>query len=490
MKSLRSWALVALWLGAAASYAASATLPAADPICSSAPHGHPPLPKPRFDDGPMIAPADLLSDFDGWLAGMRDVNPALEQRADMPALARVSEQIRASLRQPLSRRAAWAQFAVLNPYLGDGHSGVFMPNYRGALQTHLSGGGRILPVEVRFGRDGALRVFAGIAGAKGIQRGDRILAINGRAVADLLEQMLQRAPGDSVRQQRAWVARRFAALYWHLYGDTGEYDLLLRSDSAACARVWRLDGATTLPLPLQPNPAATDVLAWRLIGDVGYLRVDSFDADFQGALADMARQAFARFAEARVRAVVIDVRENGGGDDPPWQQSLMEYITPRPYAQLSSYAVRVTKENIRPGETVGEVRHSSYDKRFTPTPDNPLRFGGPVYILIGPYSYSSTIQFAVAAQDFGAARIAGEETGGLACQTGKTRLVAMPKTGLTAVTPVIAFTRPSGEGCRRGVLPDVPVPVDDVDPDETLRALLERISERSAGRAVAENSVR
>jgi C-terminal processing protease CtpA/Prc len=484
MISIRALTFALLSLGAAAAVASSAAGDAAAAAAACAPASHEllPLPQPRFDDGPVIGPADLLSDFEGWLAAMRALNPALELRADMPALARVAAEIRTSLRQPLSRRAAWARFALLNPHLGDGHSGVFMPNYRGALQAHLSGGGRVLPVDVRFGRDGSLRVFAGMTAAKGVQRGDRLLGINGRPVAELLEQMLQRAPGDSVQQQRAWVARRFAALYWHLYGDTREYDLLLQPEGAACPRASRLDGATTLPMALQPNPPAADVLSWRLIGDVGYLRVDSFDADFQGALADMARQAFARFTQARVRAVVIDVRENGGGDDPPWQQSLMEHIASRPYAQLSSYAVRVTQENARPGESIGEVRHVAYDKRFTPTPDNPLRFTGPVYILVGPYSYSSAIQFAVAAQDFGAARIAGEETGGLACQTGKTRSVAMPRTGLAAVAPSIAFTRPSGEGCRHGVLPDVPVPVDDVDPDQTLRMLLERIGEQALGR--------
>jgi C-terminal processing protease CtpA/Prc len=173
---------------------------------------------------------------------------------------------------------------------------------------------------------------------------------------------------------------------------------------------------------------------------------------------------------------VIDVRENGGGDDPPWQQALMEHITTTPYVQVSAYAVRVTAENARAGESAGDIRHTAYDKRFTPTPDNPLRFTGPVYILVGPYSYSSTIQFAVAAQDFGVARIAGEETGGLACQTGKTRLIAMPKTGLTAVSPIIAFTRPSGQGCRRGVVPDVPVPFDDADPDKALRELIAQIA--------------
>jgi hypothetical protein len=52
----------------------------------------------------------------------------------------------------------------------------------------------------------------------------------------------------------------------------------------------------------------------------------------------------------------------------------------------------------------------------------------------------------------------------------------MPKTGLNATIPVIAYTRPSGEGCQRGVIPDVAVPVDEVMPERTLAALVARVA--------------
>jgi hypothetical protein len=35
--------------------------------------------------------------------------------------------------------------------------------------------------------------------------------------------------------------------------------------------------------------------------------------------------------------LIIDVRENGGGDDPLCQESLMEYLPDKPYSELSSY---------------------------------------------------------------------------------------------------------------------------------------------------------
>ncbi|HEY3637597.1 MAG TPA: S41 family peptidase, partial [Rhizomicrobium sp.] len=113
-----------------------------------------------------------------------------------------------------------------------------------------------------------------------------------------------------------------------------------------------------------------------------------------------------------------------------------------------------------------------YNKKFVPPANDPVRYNGPVYILDGPASYSSTIQFLVAVQDFKLAKIAGEETAALSCQTGQVKHIDTPWTGLSASTPIIAYTRPSGRGCKRGVIPDVPIAIDEVQPKNTLDALV------------------
>jgi C-terminal processing protease CtpA/Prc len=118
------------------------------------------------------------------------------------------------------------------------------------------------------------------------------------------------------------------------------------------------------------------------------------------------------------------------------------------------------------------VKRGDYTDHFKPKLEEPIRFHGRVYILAGPFSYSATIQFIVAAQDFGIAKIAGEETAALSCQTGQVRRIEQPKTGLGAFTLVTAFTRPSGHGCDHGVIPDVPITSNEVTPDETLDALV------------------
>ena len=431
--------------------------------CAPIVSGAPPLPPAQFEDGPVIAPADLVADFEAWVAGIRRLNPHLSIRVDVPRFDREAARIRLSLTRPMSRRQAWLTFAALNPVLNDGHDGIYMPDYRGALEAHIKAGGHVVPIEVRTAADNSLRVFSVVPGADSVKPGDRVLSLNGHGADEMMAVMQAISPGDTPASRRAWVVRRFAMLFWYLYGDTGQYDLVVRSEPSGCSVRARLTGATTLPDAMQSQPKATDLFAWRILpGNIGYLRVDSLDPDLADALAAVAHSAFAAFKRNGITALIIDVRENGGGDDPLWQQSLMEYITARPYAQLSHYEMLITKKDADPGDVIGTIQRADYTKRFTPKPVEPIRFNGPVYILAGPYSYSATIQFIVAAQDFGVAKIAGEETAALSCQTGKYETIDLPKTGLYAAAPVINYTRPSGRGCTRGVIPDVPIAINEV----------------------------
>ena len=239
--------------------------------CPGVDKGLPSLPRARFEDGPMLSTVDLVSDLDGWLSEIRALNPDLSVRTDPQALSRETARVRRSLTHPMSRREAWKHFTLLNPFLGDGHSAIQMPDYREALQAYVGGGGKIVPIEVRFGADKSLRVFATAKGVAEIEPGDRVDAVNGHPAALLVREMMRRSPGDTAAQRQAWMARRFAALYRLLYGDTGYYDLTFTHAGSTCTRLVRTAGATALPLSVQPQPAAQDLFAWRVFdAGVGY----------------------------------------------------------------------------------------------------------------------------------------------------------------------------------------------------------------------------
>lgn len=70
----------------------------------------------------------------------------------------------------------------------------------------------------------------------------------------------------------------------------------------------------------------------------------------------------------------------------------------------------------------------------------PLRFTGPVYLLISAQTFSSAMTCALAAKDYGLATVVGEETGEPTTSTGEVYTEKTPGTGLRAylTTKVIA----------------------------------------------------
>lgn len=436
------------------------------------------VPAPVFPGSPTIDEAGVRSDLEGWRRGIEAVHPALPARTDMDGFDATLESIAREIDGPMTQPEVWRLFSRLNPPLNDGHAGVTLPNQGEMAGAHLEGGGFIFPFDVHI--DERQRLFIANAGAqwRSVATGDEVLSINRIPAAEIVSEMLARAHGDTPRFRRELVSRRFPMMFLWLYGDTARYRIEIgRSNNGG--KVIVAQGAKRLPVALQPGHPEGYYFDYRVLdGRIGYLKAGSFGHEHADFFLNFAREAFTRFHQADIQALIIDIRDNDGGDDPLWQEGLMEYITRKPYRHVSRYSVRITEENADPGEQIGEVRSKEYTRLFLPKEDNPVRFDGPTYILIGPYTYSAAIQFAVAAQDYGIAKIAGEETGGFSCQTGRTTTIPMPRTGLNAFAPRLAMTRPAGVGCDRGVIPDIAAPTDPFRRDDAVEALREYAARR------------
>ena len=75
-----------------------------------------------------------------------------------------------------------------------------------------------------------------------------------------------------------------------------------------------------------------------------------------------------------------------------WLEGIMPYIATKPYRNGSDYVLKIIEGRQKEGQKVGDVVRGS-QSTYQPALDNPLRFTGKVYVLIGPYTYSSAILF-------------------------------------------------------------------------------------------------
>jgi hypothetical protein len=234
----------------------------------------------------------------------------------------------------------------------------------------------------------------------------------------------------------------------------GEYDglqptafaLRLTSDLAAVAHDKHLrvtapgsgppPGAPTGPPPINDSGI---VRADRLAGDIGYIEIIGFPppADFKAAL-DRAMSAL-----SHTRALIVDMRRNGGG-------------SPQGVAYLVSYFVDA-KTPVHVMDLLWRKPGSSaYQTGQTFTSPTPTTYvGKPVYVLTSARTFSGGEEFCYDMQTMKLATLVGETTGGGANPGGPRALGA----GLTIFLPSgkarSPITGTTWEGV--GVSPDVAV---------------------------------
>ena len=430
--------------------------------------------KPLLNIDGVISVEDLNADLTAFVDGYFALHPAPRNSMDPQEFNDTVDHIRSQLTKPMTRLEAWRLFSLLNPVFGDAHAGIIIPKRASIIKARLAAGERILPFSVRVGFDNRLYLKKAFEGVASVPAHAEILSIDGRAATDIVNDMLRHTHGDTSRFRRELLGRRFAEQYWALYGTIDTIDVTFDGVQGSVT----VAGADQLPPERAPDRPFEEFFSYRIMdGNTGYLRVATFNRKYKDQFLRLSEEAFSAFKDAQVKNVIIDIRDNGGGGNSLWQQGIMPYIADKPYKYVSSYKAMVTKDNADPGDVVGSIVSGEYNKMKDPDLDNPLKFKGETYIMIGAMTYSSAIHFSISAQDYEIAKVAGTPSGGRSATTGNVTDIELPATGLNAFAPVLLFSRPGGGDGELSVQPDLWIHEDPSDPTVALKRLLAKINE-------------
>jgi hypothetical protein len=416
-------------------------------------------------DAPQtFSPQELRQDL-AELAGAIDrTHPDVTHSVRRGDLDRALSGVRAQLDHAMTGNEAWLAMAALNPVMADGHLVVTFPGGSAAeIQRYLGAGGRLFPFDVYVAPDGELYVRSGFNGAPSAWQGRRIEAIDGVSGHQISERLLAYINGDTPALRAALLSMRFPFFYWKVFGDKQSYrvqvagvqsivegcnDMPQAYAERSFEQLFRLD---------MPNPRQA------------VLTLNEFYWREKSKFYEFTRDAFARMQAAGTQTLVIDIRANTGGDDDMWIEGLMPYIAGKPYRNGSDSLLKVIAGRQKAGQKVGEVVRGS-QSTYPPAPDNPLRFGGKVYVLIGPATYSSAILFTTAVQDHGFATVVGTGGAARATQSGGTQSLKLSRTQIGLVVPRFLLKRASGTAGL--VQPDILIPDDPFRAVTAIEALL------------------
>jgi hypothetical protein len=267
---------------------------------------------------------------------------------------------------------------------------------------------------------------------------------------------------DIGERAAARIGAALAAGEYDGLADPGAFAQRLSADVRAIAHdkhlnVISLTGSRPRGAPAAlPSAEAGVTRADRLAGGIGYIEVVGFPPP----------EVFNRTLDRAMsglkgsRALIVDVRRNGGGV-PDSAAYLVSYLV-APDRPISTIVSRV------PG-TMQFTRHT-----FSSVP-TPVSFAGvPVYVLTSNTTFSGGEDFAYSAQALKRGTIVGEVTGGGANPTGPVDLGH----GVVASIPFgrseNPVTKTNWEG--RGVQPDVAVPAGDA-----LKVALQKLGREGVG---------
>ncbi|MBQ7623996.1 MAG: S41 family peptidase, partial [Clostridia bacterium] len=170
----------------------------------------------------------------------------------------------------------------------------------------------------------------------------------------------------------------------------------------------------------------------RIIGNnVGYVYIDNFqtnaDKEFVEKVTDL--------VEKGVKALVFDVRFNGGG-----------------YVSVMNNMLDVL---LPEGTVISMVDKAGNTKEFK---SDASAIELPMVVITNEYSISAAEFFAAALQEYGVAKIVGDPTGG----KGYSQNLFMLKDGSSVNLSTSRYYTPKGESLvDHGVVPDVPVSLTD-----------------------------
>jgi hypothetical protein len=433
---------------------------------------------------PTLTAADARADLDVLRMALEEAHGALDRFSSRAALERRFDAHRARVTGPVSQREFIGIVSEMLAEVRDGHTRL---EYDSATVAALAAA-PLFPLRVQV-EDGRLVVTSNDTPSdSAIRPGMEIVAIDGRSAAEVIGRILPKLAGDGFIEtgKRTRLGRTFGASYWLFVDPSPTFAIVARDTGGRLVRA-TLPGVRDADRTGAANPVNATMQAHtaRLEGPrtnvslrladgapIATLRIRAFDGEAYPTALD---SVFRLLRERGTRALILDLRGNGGGVD-LYGAQLVGQLTDRPFRYFDH--IRVT--TIRP--SFATWKPSTFDDLRAGTVADPAGgyrvtaalhpgvaeqrpgatpFLGPLFVLLDGGTFSTSADVTALLREWKRATFVGEESAGTAegNTSGLNALVVLPHSGLRLKVQMYGYRNavsPSVAG--RGTRPDVPVP--------------------------------
>ncbi|MBS1718246.1 MAG: hypothetical protein JSS72_11000 [Armatimonadetes bacterium] len=414
-----------------------------------------------------LTAAEAREDIKALRTTLEKCHPGIYRYNPKSQMDRAFDEAERSIRQPMTSVQVFRIASKLVADMHCVHSGAILPE---AVITEIKTKTPLFPIHVKVLRG---KVYAYHAIGCEQYAGKEIRSINGMPAKSIMAQINEmkghdgdvRTSTDS-RMSKGW------AFSEHLITCCGLY-APYRVEFAGSSAPVRLNGELEPKLSAientkYPTPKQGDIngsIRFEDGGKIAILKVIVFN----GPLDKFFNEAFAKIAENHSKALIVDVRNNGGGADALGKDLFAHFaLKPFPYYRdlvlnddhfefVDGQKLDVPKGLIVKGKD-GYFHATGHPNWGTQQPQKPT-FTGKVFVLINGGCFSTTGEFLSTTYQQKRATFIGEESGaGLqGNNSGPTAEVTLPHSKVQVVVPLMRYEMAVTSKSIRGIMPDRPV---------------------------------
>lgn len=306
--------------------------------------------------------------------------------------------------QPMTATAFYSYITPVSSYIKDGHSNIYLPE---KLTDYNNEHADFFPFNVYLNNN-RLYISMNLSEDTDIKTGTEILAINGKSTGEIIAYLLQRQVRDGNNEHYPiWILNNyFRAYYGFHFGYPKSYTLTLKVENnlPVTKEVKALPRALIAQLKAVRYPEAKKEAYFYMdtAKHVGVFTIKDWE---EKGLKEQIDEVFEQLKSHKVQHLIIDMRDNQGGDFNPAIQ-LLSNLLKEPFEYFSDL-----KSVVGTNDT-GLILKKQKSKILGT--QNPVKnpYTGKVYVLINGGCFSNTASFCSRIEYYKRGIFIGEETGG------------------------------------------------------------------------------
>ena len=434
---------------------------------------------------PKLPNEQLVEDFQIARRALEEGHSGIYRYTSKTDMDRIFDAAARSLDRPMDVLEFLRVLAPAVASIKCGHTSVSSPEQ---LRREINNTLPVVPFQIRVlnKRPYIFRDLADMTNPEskgGALAGKEIRSINGIPASRIVSTMLAAvsADGDVESSRQFRISGSFNGNLFALLGIRSPFDLVLSGADKKEQKV-RVNGVTPLKLqealreryPQDQRPNRGGELKFYDEGRIAQIVIRQFggfaDPETKQGFREFYKHSFETIRDKGSKTLIIDLRNNGGGED-ELGQLLLSYLVDKPFKyyddlvinsmefSFSKYAgspIKVPPKSVEARDD-GKIHAIGHPNWGIKQPNQPT-FAGKVYILINGGSFSTTSEFLSQAHFHRRATFIGEESAGgyYGNSSGMMPMVTLPNTKVGVRVPLMTYYMSvSGyKAASHGVIPD------------------------------------